>query len=176
MEFIITKSIKVHPMALAAPGAGRSTPRTRRDRPADGGLRRRRPAFFVERLSEGIGTIAAAFYPKPVIVRMSDFKTNEYASLIGGKPFEPPEENPMIGFRGARAMRTRPMRRASRWSARAMRRVRDEMGLTNVILMIPFCAGSTRRDGSSHDGRARPGAARTGSRSTRCARSRTTSS
>ncbi len=96
-------------------------------------------AFFVERLSEGVATIAAAFYPKPVIVRMSDFKTNEYASLLGGRPFESSEENPMIGFRGASRYSHPNYREGFALECAAMKRVRDDLGLTNVKLMIPFC-------------------------------------
>jgi pyruvate,water dikinase len=92
----------------------------------------------VERLSEGIGTIAAAFWPKPVVVRMSDFKTNEYASLVGGAAFEPHEENPMIGFRGASRYAHPAYAEGFALECRAMKRVREAMGLTNVILMLPF--------------------------------------
>ena len=94
--------------------------------------------YFVERLSEGVGTIAAAFYPKPVVVRMSDFKTNEYASLLGGAAFEPHEENPMLGFRGASRYAHPAYAEGFALECRAMRRVREEMGLTNVIIMLPF--------------------------------------
>ena len=96
-------------------------------------------AFFVERLSEGIGTIAAAFFPKPVIVRMSDFKTNEYASLLGGKWFEPTEANPMLGFRGASRYTHPAYSEGFALECAAMKRARDDMGLTNIKLMIPFC-------------------------------------
>ena len=137
MEFIISEYIKVHPLALLHPEKV-DDPEARRtiDRLtqgyADGS------AFFVERLSEGIGTIAAAFWPKPVVVRMSDFKTNEYASLLGGQGFEPSESNPMIGFRGASRYAHPAYAEGFALECRAMRRVRDEMGLTNVILMLPF--------------------------------------
>ena len=94
--------------------------------------------FFVERLSEGIGTIAAAFYPKPVVVRMSDFKTNEYAALLGGRWFEPEEDNPMLGFRGASRYAHPAYAEGFRLECLAMKRVREEMGLDNVILMLPF--------------------------------------
>jgi Phosphoenolpyruvate synthase/pyruvate phosphate dikinase len=92
----------------------------------------------VERLSEGIGTIAAAFYPKPVVVRMSDFKTNEYAALLGGRWFEPEEDNPMLGFRGASRYAHPAYAEGFRLECLAMKRVREEMGLDNVILMLPF--------------------------------------
>ena len=95
--------------------------------------------FFVERLAEGVGTIAAAFYPKPVIVRMSDFKTNEYASLLGGRWFEPAEQNPMMGFRGASRYAHPAYAEGFALECAAMRRVRETMGLVNVKLMIPFC-------------------------------------
>jgi pyruvate,water dikinase len=95
--------------------------------------------YFIERLSEGVGTIAAAFWPKPVIVRLSDFKTNEYAALIGGRGFEPHEENPMLGFRGASRYAHEAYRDAFALECAAMRRVRAEMGLRNLRIMIPFC-------------------------------------
>src|SRR5690606_11395052 len=95
--------------------------------------------FFVRSLAEGIGRIAAAFYPKPVIVRMSDFKSNEYAMLIGGREFEPVEENPMLGFRGASRYYDDRYKDGFRLECLAMRRVREDMGLTNVKAMIPFC-------------------------------------
>jgi pyruvate, water dikinase len=138
MEFIITEYIKAHPMALVHP-----------DRVTDAQERKAldaltacysRPAdFFVEKLSEGVGTIAAAFYPKPVIVRMSDFKTNEYASLLGGRSFEPTEPNPMLGFRGASRYAHPAYAEGFALECAAMRRVREQMGLSNVKLMIPFC-------------------------------------
>ncbi len=137
MEFIISEYIRVHPLALLHPEkvddleARRTIDRLTQGYP-DGST------FFVERLSEGIGTIAAAFWPKPVVVRMSDFKTNEYASLIGGAAFEPSENNPMLGFRGASRYAHPAYAEGFALECRAMRRVREEMGLTNVILMLPF--------------------------------------
>ena len=137
MEFIISEYIRVHPLALLHPEKV-DDPEARRtiDRLtqgyADGS------AFFTERLSEGIGTIAAAFWPKPVVVRMSDFKSNEYASLLGGQGFEPSESNPMIGFRGASRYAHPAYAEGFALECRAMRRVREKMGLTNVILMLPF--------------------------------------
>jgi len=99
-----------------------------------------RPAdYFVEKLSEGVGVIAAAFYPKPVIVRLSDFKTNEYASLIGGDGFEPKEENPMLGFRGAARYAHPAYAAGFALECAALRRVRQDMGLTNLRIMVPFC-------------------------------------
>ncbi|MGE5696504.1 MAG: phosphoenolpyruvate synthase [Candidatus Sericytochromatia bacterium] len=137
MEFIINEYIKVHPRALLHPDRV-SDPEARRTidkliyNHSDGA------DFFVERLSEGIGTIAAAFWPKPVVVRMSDFKSNEYASLVGGAAFEPEESNPMIGFRGASRYAHPEYAEGFALECAAMRRVREEMGLTNVVLMIPF--------------------------------------
>lgn len=137
MEFIINEYIKVHPLALLHPDkvddvdARRAIDRLTYNH-SDGA------AFFVERLSEGIGTIAAAFWPKPVVVRMSDFKSNEYASLLGGAAFEPEESNPMIGFRGASRYAHPAYAEGFALECRAMKRVREEMGLTNVVLMIPF--------------------------------------
>jgi pyruvate,water dikinase len=137
MEFVISEYIRFHPLALLHPEKV-DDPAIRRDIDLltqghrDGG------AFFVERLSEGIGTIAAAFWPKPVVVRMSDFKTNEYASLLGGRGFEPAESNPMLGFRGASRYAHPAYAEGFALECRAMRRVREEMGLTNVILMLPF--------------------------------------
>jgi pyruvate,water dikinase len=95
--------------------------------------------YFVDKLAEGIATIAAAFYPKEVIVRMSDFKTNEYANLVGGKQFEPHEENPMLGFRGASRYYHPLYKEGFRLECEAIKKVRDAMGLTNVKVMIPFC-------------------------------------
>jgi pyruvate,water dikinase len=95
--------------------------------------------YFVERLAEGVATITAAFHPKPVVVRMSDFKSNEYATLLGGEDFEIKENNPMLGFRGASRYYDERYREGFALECRAMKRVRDEMGLTNLILMIPFC-------------------------------------
>ena len=138
MEFIINESIKAHPMALIHPERIEDAEERHQierltrhfDRPAD---------FFVERLSEGVGTIAAAFHPKPVVVRLSDFKTNEYASLLGGSAFEPQEANPMLGFRGASRYAHPAYEEGFALECAAMRRVRETMGFTNVKLMIPFC-------------------------------------
>ncbi len=138
MEFIINSYIKIHPMALVHP-----------ERVEDEAVRKEieeltygyenKEDYFVEKLAHGVGTIAAAFYPKPVIVRMSDFKTNEYASLIGGRYFEPEEDNPMIGFRGASRYYDERYREGFALECKAMKKVRDEMGLKNLIIMIPFC-------------------------------------
>jgi pyruvate,water dikinase len=95
-------------------------------------------SFYVEKLTEGIATLGAAFFPKPVIVRLSDFKSNEYSSLIGGKQYEPEEENPMLGFRGASRYISDSFRECFELECRALKKVRDEMGLTNVEIMVPF--------------------------------------
>ncbi len=138
MEFIINEYIKAHPMALLYPE------RVEDDQERDTILRLveghdSARDFFIQRLSEGVGTIAAAFYPKPVVVRMSDFKTNEYASLLGGRWFEPEEANPMLGFRGAARYSHPAYAEGFALECAAMKRVRDDMGLVNVKLMIPFC-------------------------------------
>jgi pyruvate, water dikinase len=138
MEFIISEQIRVHPMALLHPERV-SDPKARRQiaqltrgyaTPTD---------YFVEKLSEGVGTIAAAFYPRPVIVRLSDFKTNEYANLLGGVAFEPKEENPMLGFRGAARYTHPAYADGFALECAALRRVRSEMGLVNLKIMVPFC-------------------------------------
>lgn len=137
-EFIIANHIKAHPLALLhfdeledeSVKAEIAKLTALYDYKAD---------FFVDKLARGIGTIAAAFYPNPVVVRMSDFKSNEYANLLGGKQFEPEEENPMIGWRGASRYYDPKYAQAYGLECKALKRVRDEMGLTNVIPMIPFC-------------------------------------
>ncbi len=138
MEFIINSYIKIHPMALIHPEKVEDRGETAEIERLTFGYASKTD-YFVEKLAQGVGTIAASFYPKPVIVRMSDFKTNEYASLIGGRYFEPDEENPMIGFRGASRYYDPRYREGFALECSAMKRVRDEMGLTNLIIMIPFC-------------------------------------
>jgi pyruvate,water dikinase len=138
IEFIIANAIAIHPMALID-----------YDRLDDEALKARiadatagyahKPQFFVDRLAQGVATIAAAFYPKDVIVRLSDFKTNEYANLLGGKRYEPIEENPMIGFRGASRYYDPRFREAFGLECQALVKVREEMGLSNVKVMVPFC-------------------------------------
>lgn len=138
MEFIINNTIKVHPLAL-----------TRYDQLEDEQAKRQideltagytdRTEFFVDKLAQGIATIAASRYPAPVIVRMSDFKTNEYANLIGGRQFEPEEENPMIGWRGASRYASEGYRDGFALECRALRKAREQIGLTNIIAMVPFC-------------------------------------
>jgi pyruvate, water dikinase len=137
LEFIINTAIGVHPMALVRYAHLGEEARREVDRLTAGYTDK--PAFFVDRLSEGVATIAAAFYPKDVIVRLSDFKTNEYARLAGGVAFEPFEENPMIGFRGASRYYDDRYREGFALECQALKRVRDEMGLTNVKVMVPFC-------------------------------------
>jgi pyruvate,water dikinase len=138
IEFIIASFVRVHPLALLHPEriadpAARAEIDTLTQGYADRG------EYFVERLAEGVAMIAAAFYPKDVIVRLSDFKSSEYAGLVGGRGFEPEEGNPMLGFRGAFRYAHPRYREAFGLECRALRRVREDMGLTNVKLMVPFC-------------------------------------
>ncbi len=137
MEFIINNDIKAHPMALRHPEKTDDATRKALEELTEG--YEDFETFFVKRLSEGVATIAATVYPKPCVVRMSDFKSNEYASLLGGKFFEPTEDNPMIGFRGAARYAHPAYEEGFALECAAMKRVRDEMGFDNVILMIPFC-------------------------------------
>jgi pyruvate,water dikinase len=136
LEFIINRMIGVHPKALLNYDDIDEDTRARIDKRIGGYASPR--DFFVDKLVEGVASIAAAFYPKKVIVRLSDFKSNEYAHLIGGQGFEPDEENPMLGFRGASRYISDSFRDCFAMECEAMKRVRDEMGLTNVELMIPF--------------------------------------
>jgi pyruvate,water dikinase len=138
LEFIIANQIQTHPLALlhfheledeVVKAQIAELTKQYEDK----------PQFFVDKLAYGVAMIAAAFYPKPVIVRMSDFKSNEYANLLGGKPFEPEEENPMLGWRGASRYYEGNYREAFGLECQALKRVRDEMGLTNLIPMVPFC-------------------------------------
>ena len=145
MEFVISNHIKVHPMALV-----------RFDRLEDQDAKRTigeltqgyadKTQYFVDRLARGLARIAAAHHPKPVIVRTSDFKTNEYANLIGGASFEPKEENPMLGFRGASRYYSPRYREGFALECRALRRLREDMGFGNVIVMIPFCRSIKEAD------------------------------
>jgi pyruvate,water dikinase len=137
-EFIITTFIKIHPLALLN-YATLTDPEVRRQIEALTVGYADKPQFFVEKLAQGAATLAAAFYPKDVILRLSDFKTNEYANLIGGAAYEPHEENPMIGFRGASRYYHPRYRDGFALECRAVKRVREEMGLTNLKVMIPFC-------------------------------------
>lgn len=138
LEFIIANHIEIHPLALIhyhqlRDESVRAQIAQKTKSYAD------KPQFFVDKLARGVGIIAAAFYPKPVIVRMSDFKSNEYANLLGGQSFEPKEDNPMLGWRGASRYCDPNYREAFALECQAIKRVREEMGLTNVIPMIPFC-------------------------------------
>ena len=145
VEFIISNLIRVHPMALA-----------HWDTVADRAVRQQiakltaafpdKTEYFVDVLARGIARIAAVSFPRPVIVRLSDFKTNEYAGLIGGAQFEPKEENPMLGFRGAARYASERYRDGFALECRALKRVRDEIGLTNVVVMIPFCRTPAEAD------------------------------
>ncbi len=138
IEFIISNHVRVHPLALLRYDQLQdSEAKAQIDKLTFG--YKHRPQFFVDQLAQGVGMIAAAFYPRDVIVRLSDFKTNEYANLIGGKQFEPVEENPMLGFRGASRYYDPRFRDAFALECQALKRVRDVMGLTNVKLMVPFC-------------------------------------
>ena len=138
LEFIISSHVRAHPMALLHPeqiaeAGDRAEIERLTEGYTDGGQ------YFVDRLAEGVAMIAAAFWPKEVIVRLSDFKSNEYAGLLGGRAFEPKEENPMLGFRGASRYYDERYREGFALECRAMRKVRDGMGLRNVKLMVPFC-------------------------------------
>ncbi len=138
LEFIINNSIGIHPMALVRFDSLPDEHEKKEIERLTFGYDDKK-AFFVDRLAQGVAKIAAAFYPKDVIVRMSDFKSNEYANLIGGSIFEPVEDNPMIGFRGASRYYDEDYQEGFGMECVAMKKVRDEMGLTNVKLMIPFC-------------------------------------
>lgn len=138
LEFIISNAIKTHPMALVK-FDDLEDPQAKKEIDKLTAGYANKPAYFVDKLAQAVATIAAAFYPKDVIVRMSDFKSNEYANLLGGHQFEPKEENPMLGFRGASRYYHEKYREGFRLECEAMKVVRDEMGLTNVKLMIPFC-------------------------------------
>ncbi|MDP1728322.1 MAG: phosphoenolpyruvate synthase [Bacteroidota bacterium] len=138
LEFIITNAIKVHPMALVKFDELKDD-KAKIEIAALTIQYQIKEHYFIDKLSQAVATIAAAFYPKDVIVRMSDFKTNEYANLLGGKVFEPEEENPMLGFRGASRYDHDRYREGFRLECEAIKKVRGEMGLTNVKLMIPFC-------------------------------------
>ena len=145
MEFLVNDVIKVHPMALAHfeklrdPRAKRQIEKLTEGYPD-------KKEYFVDKLSRGLAQIAATQYPNPVIVRLSDFKTNEYANLVGGAAFEPQEENPMIGWRGASRYYSPGYQPGFELECRALKRVREKMGLTNVVVMVPFCRTLTEAD------------------------------
>ena len=136
LEFIINRQIGIHPKALL--DLDDLTGRVREQVSAAVAAYSSPREYFVQRVAEGVATIAAAFAPKPVIVRMSDFKSNEYSNLVGGDLYEPHEENPMIGYRGASRYLSPDFRECFAMECEALRHVRDEMGLTNVKVMIPF--------------------------------------
>lgn len=138
MEFIVNNIIKIHPMALVRFDQVEDTNARRAIEELTAGYGDK-AEYFIENLAYGIARIAASRYPDEVIVRMSDFKTNEYADLIGGRQFEPEEENPMLGFRGASRYYSDRYREGFALECRALKRVRDEIGMTNVVIMIPFC-------------------------------------
>jgi pyruvate,water dikinase len=145
MEFVINSHIKAHPMALVR----YETMKEGEDKAAIESLTRGyadKSEYFVERLARGLARIAAALYPKPVIVRTSDFKTNEYANLVGGREFEPREENPMIGFRGASRYYSPRYREGFALECRALKRLRENLGFRNVVVMIPFCRSIEEAD------------------------------
>lgn len=138
MEFIISNHIRIHPMALVHPDRVENEDEVRKIRKLTAGYSDMKE-YFVDRLASGISKIAASQYPDPVIVRTSDFKTNEYAGLIGGRQFEPHEENPMLGWRGASRYYDEKYREGFELECRALKKVREVIGLDNVIVMIPFC-------------------------------------
>lgn len=144
MEFVISNAIKAHPLALIHPD--RVSPDTRDEIDALVKGYRDGAEFFVDRLSRGLSRIAAVMHPRPVVIRMSDFKTNEYAGLLGGDVFEPKEENPMIGFRGASRYYSPRYREGFALECQAIRRLREDMGFDNVIVMIPFCRSVEEAD------------------------------
>jgi pyruvate,water dikinase len=145
MEFVVSNHIKVHPMALVRYDTLKDEDAKSAIAQLTGGYADK-TEYFVDRLARGLARIAAAYHPKPVIVRTSDFKTNEYANLIGGSAFEPKEENPMIGFRGASRYYSQRYREGFALECRAIRRLREEMGFGNVIVMIPFCRSIIEAD------------------------------
>ncbi|MGA2125924.1 MAG: phosphoenolpyruvate synthase, partial [Xanthobacteraceae bacterium] len=145
MEFVVSNHIKVHPMALVHYDTLKDEDARRTIAELTRGYADK-TEYFVDRLAHGLARIAAAYHPKPVIVRMSDFKTNEYANLVGGAAFEPKEENPMLGFRGASRYYSPRYRDGFALECRAIRRLREEMGFRNVVVMIPFCRSTKEAD------------------------------
>ncbi len=138
MEFMITHIVKVHPMALINFN-NLNDNKAKKEIAKITRTYRNKEDYFIDKLSQGIATIAAAFYPKEVILRLSDFKTNEYANLIGGVQFEPKEENPMLGFRGASRYYSPLYKEGFALECKAIKRAREEMGFTNIKVMVPFC-------------------------------------
>ncbi len=145
MEFVINNAVRVHPMALVHFDSLKDEAEREEIAELTKGYADKRN-YFVDHLAMGLSRIAAVMYPKPVIIRMSDFKTNEYADLLGGKQFEPKEENPMIGFRGASRYYSDRYREGFALECRAIRKLRTEMGFDNVIVMIPFCRSPDEAD------------------------------
>ncbi|MBB5751662.1 phosphoenolpyruvate synthase [Prosthecomicrobium pneumaticum] len=145
MEFVVSNHVRVHPMALVRYDTLKDEAARAEIAALTAGYADRTD-YFVDTLATGLSRIAAAVYPKPVIVRMSDFKTNEYAGLVGGAEFEPAEENPMIGFRGAARYYSPRYREGFALECRAIRRLRDEIGFSNVVVMIPFCRSTAEAD------------------------------
>jgi pyruvate, water dikinase len=145
MEFVVSNHIRVHPMALVKYDELKDEAAKQEIAAITAGYDDK-PEYFVDHLARGLARIAATFYPKPVIVRMSDFKTNEYAGLVGGAEFEPKEENPMIGFRGASRYYSPRYREGFALECKAMKRLREDMGFDNVVMMIPFCRSTKEAD------------------------------
>ena len=145
MEFVVSNHIRVHPMALVKYDELKDEAAKEEIAAITAGYDDK-PEYFVDHLARGLARIAATFYPKPVIVRMSDFKTNEYAGLVGGAEFEPKEENPMIGFRGASRYYSPRYREGFALECKAMKRLREDMGFDNVVMMIPFCRSTKEAD------------------------------
>ncbi|KAL6860581.1 hypothetical protein ACO1O0_004609 [Amphichorda felina] len=146
MEFVVTNAIQVHPMALVHFDRLKDTAAKEEIARLTVGYTHK-PDYFVDKLAHGLSSLCAAVYPRPAIIRMSDFKTNEYSGLIGGAEFEPKEENPMLGFRGASRYYSPRYKEGFALECRAIKRMREEIGLTNAIVMIPFCrtAGEARQ-------------------------------
>jgi pyruvate,water dikinase len=138
MEFVVSNAIQIHPMALIHFDQLKSQEAKKRILSLTAGYKNKTD-YFVDKLSQGFATLCAAVHPKPAIIRMSDFKTNEYAGLIGGTEFEPKEENPMLGFRGASRYYSPRYKEGFGLECRAIKRLREDMGFTNAIVMIPFC-------------------------------------
>lgn len=139
IEFIISERVKIHPMALAHPDRIHDKETFLRIEEILGPYKENPSQYFIDRLAEGVGLIAGAFFPRPVIVRLSDFKTNEYATLLGGQQFEPQEENPMIGFRGASRYYDDRYKDGFALECKTIKYLRNEVGLVNIKVMIPFC-------------------------------------
>jgi pyruvate,water dikinase len=136
VEFIINRAIGIHPKALLSYPNAAPDVKSEIERRTAG--YRDPVSFYVDKLAEGVAMLAAAFYPKPIIVRLSDFKSNEYANLVGGRQYEPTEENPMLGFRGASRYISKSFRDCFDLECRALKYVRNDMGFTNVWIMVPF--------------------------------------